>query len=213
MYHHPEAWTSEQWRFLVVDDNSRLIPLTQGKFAIVDAEDYEWVNQYKWHYVPSTNGDGYARRQRHRSFKPRGIFMHMEIMKAESGEEVDHWNNNGLDNRKQNLRKCTHQQNCHNKRGPRSKWGYFGVLQDPKSGRFTARILINRTCYTLGGYSTVQEAAIAFDSAAKFLRGDFAALNFPNLDTPPKSVEQLRAEAKQAQTASLKRLLNPPLTP
>ncbi len=88
-----------------------LIPLTQGKFAIVDAEDYDWLIRYKWHACKCKN-TYYASRVR----GGKTIKMHREIMRAPKGLVCDHINHNGLDNRKRNLRLCTNAQNCYNQR-------------------------------------------------------------------------------------------------
>jgi hypothetical protein len=82
---------------------SKLIPLTQGKFAIVDNADFDWLNQWKWYAVKSYN-TWYARRF-------SSIPMHRQIMSAPSGTEIDHRNHNGLDNRRQNLRFSTSAEN------------------------------------------------------------------------------------------------------
>ncbi|MGD9109346.1 MAG: hypothetical protein PVG93_00265, partial [Phycisphaerales bacterium] len=77
------------------ETKTRLIPLTQGYFAIVDADDYERLSQYKWH-VNKRGNTFYACRNE----KDKTIFMHREILNASDGMECDHINHNGLDNRK-----------------------------------------------------------------------------------------------------------------
>jgi len=94
------------------------IPLTQGKFAIVDIEDYEWLSEHKW-FAKKTksasepNGQYYAARSQRtkKSNAVKTIYMHREIMNCPDGKEVDHANNNKLDNRRENLRVCTKQEN------------------------------------------------------------------------------------------------------
>ena len=88
-----------------------LIPLTQGQFAIVDAEDYEWLSRHKWCAAKSRD-NFYA----HRFGDGTIVNMHREIMRAPKGVICDHKNHNGLDNRKSNLRLCTSAQNQYNKR-------------------------------------------------------------------------------------------------
>ena len=89
----------------------KTIPLTQGKVAIVDDEDYTWLMQWKWH-----SSYGYAmRRERTWSGKQKGIFMHRVVNKTPLGLETDHINRNKLDNRKENLQSVTHQENTCNK--------------------------------------------------------------------------------------------------
>ena len=83
------------------------IPLTRGKFALVDDEDYEWLSQWKW-YCSTT---GYAVR----GCKNRILYMHREIAKTKPGMLTDHINRNKLDNRKENLRFCSHRENMKNR--------------------------------------------------------------------------------------------------
>lgn len=91
-------------------EDYRLIPLTQGKFAIVDAEDYDRLAQYKWFAVKSRK-TFYAQRFGGGTI----VCMHREIMRAPKGMVCDHKNHNGLDNRNSNLRLCTNAQNLYNK--------------------------------------------------------------------------------------------------
>ena len=82
---------------------SKRIPLTQGKFAIVDDDDYEWLKQWKWCLSKS----GYAVRGTNCKPKQKIVFMHRQIMNVLLGMQVDHKNHTRLDNRKSNLRLCT----------------------------------------------------------------------------------------------------------
>src|ERR1700757_2583296 len=109
----------------------KTLPLTQGRVALVDDEDYDWLNQWKWSY----SNHGYARRGERLfsgSYKTVHILMHRAIMHAPDGVEVDHINHDSLDNQKVNLRLASHKQNSHNLRGPRSSTGFIGVA--PKRG-------------------------------------------------------------------------------
>ena len=157
--------------------STKTIPLTRGKIALVDAEDYDFL--MKWHWCCSAQG--YAKRGEkvaRASYKTKTIMMHRQIMKAKRGQEVDHINGHTLDNRKSNLRFCNHEQNCHNRHKIRAKQGYLGVGKNGKNG-FMARLLIDRKCIYLGTYRTPEEAARAFDAEAFRRRGQFARLNFP----------------------------------
>lgn len=91
---------------------------------------------------------------------------------------VDHINRNPLDNRRSNLRICTHSQNCMNKRS-KSKSGFKGVV--PNGSGWAAHIKINRKKQHLGTYRTKEQAARIYDAAAKRLFGEFAVLNFPEV--------------------------------
>ena len=155
------------------------IPLTQGKFALVDDADYEWVNEFKWWL----SKDGYAIRTVNfrRKDGTRGsskISMHREILKAENGEILDHIDNNRLNNQKQNLRKCTASQNSINSLlSCTNKSGFRGVHWYNKKGKFRARITINLRKIDLGLFTCPIEAARAYNAAAIKYHGEFANLN------------------------------------
>jgi hypothetical protein len=86
--------------------------LSQGKVALVDDEDYEYLNQWKW-YLSKTNKHEYAMRKTSRN-DPNGrktIMLHRVIMNTPNHLEVDHIDNNGLNNQKYNLRNCTGKNN------------------------------------------------------------------------------------------------------
>jgi len=94
------------------NDKIRYIPLTRGLFAIVDAEDYEWLSQYKWHVqFADYKRTCYAAR----NGRGTSVFMHRMIMKPPKGKVVDHINGNGLDNRRCNLRICSRKENSFNR--------------------------------------------------------------------------------------------------
>ncbi|TXI99675.1 MAG: hypothetical protein E6Q35_02320 [Chryseobacterium cucumeris] len=85
----------------------RKIPLTQGKSALVDDADYEWLSKWKWHAHKDKNGVLFYAERRDKSRTPRIVKMHREILKTPGYLVVDHKNRNGLDNRRQNIHNCT----------------------------------------------------------------------------------------------------------
>jgi hypothetical protein len=153
------------------------IPLTQGKKAIVDDEDYELLNSHKWHYTIR----GYARRHIP-SPDGRGqktIYMHRLIVNIPEGKEVDHVNRDKLDNRKSNLRICTHSENQMNvKAKSNNSSGYKGVHWSSKYKKWIATIYKNGKQIYIGNFCDAETAAHAYDSAAEKLHGDFATLNY-----------------------------------
>ena len=156
-------------------EDFKLILLTQGRFAIVDAEDYDWLNQHKW-CAAKDKETFYA----HRGNGGTTVSMHREIMRAPKGMMCDHKNHNGLDNRKSNLRLCTSAQNQYNKRPKRnSSSKYKGVIRRRDSGRWRARIGHNRARINAGDFADEIKAALAYDDKAIELFGEFAWLNFP----------------------------------
>ena len=164
-----------QERLLSDSSTIRYIPLTQGKLAIVDAEDYDWLSQYKWCAARAKNTFYATRTER-----KRGISMHRIIMNAPKGLMCDHIDHNGLNNRKSNLRLCTPAQNVHNKRPQRdSSSKYKGVGWKKRSRKWEARIRFQGKLYHLGDFTDEIKAALAYDDKAIELFGEFAYLNFP----------------------------------
>lgn len=173
----------------------KLVPLNKGLFAQVDDEDFERVSEYRWSissrksssilYAVHTNQDN------------RSISMHRFIMgcKNRDGKLVDHKDRNGLNNQKSNLRFCTHSENMSNRsshKGSTSK--YLGVYrQIIKAKRFkkklnketvsvyyswASRITVNKKHISLGNFRKEEDAAKAYDAAARKYHGEFASLNF-----------------------------------
>lgn len=163
-----------------LDKSYRLIPLTQGQNALVDAEDFEWLNQWNWtaHWQP-TNRSYYAVRCIPGIIKKQNqIKMHRVIMGCKLGEQIDHHSQNTLDNRKQNLRQCTPTQNSQNRK---SCYGRFkGARWEKQSEKWRSSIRIHGQHKHLGIFGSEQEAALAYDAAAKIYFGEFALLNFPD---------------------------------
>ena len=159
----------------------RRIPLTKGKYAIVDADDYYRLAGYKWHarkayytYYASRNSP------RRPGVKSKPILMHREVLTVAAGLVVDHINRNGLNNRKANLRPATFSQNNYNRRKnlkPTSS-KYKGVYRH-RHKKWRAMIKVNKKNMHLGSFDDEAEAARAYDEAARKYHGDFAVTNLP----------------------------------
>ena len=149
----------------------KLIPLTQGMFAMVDDDDYEELIKFKWYYA-----NGYACRKLSRKLGHITILMHLELLGASSfAKQGDHKNGNPLDNRRNNLRPATKPQQSFNKKlRSDNSTGFKGVSID--KGRFRARIHINKKEILIGYYDTAEKAYEAYCEAAKKYHGDFARL-------------------------------------
>ena len=173
----------------IKDGSIREIPLTQGKIAIVDVKDYEWLNQWKW-YAHKKNDDStyYARRRGTLSNGKRiTVFMHREILTLtyRDGRIPDHKDHNGLNNRRDNLRIVSPSLNRHNSKLLRNNTsGYRGV--DPvtyikKNGTRNWRVRISFEGKRMSGksYSNILDAAAAYDLIAIKLWGPNIPLNLP----------------------------------
>lgn len=160
-----------------LDPSYRLIPLTQGQNAIVDAEDFDWLSRWNWcaQWEERTQSF-YAVRGEKKNGRNKTFKMHRVILDCIPGELGDHENHDTLDNRRRNLRKCTYSQNAQNSRRRFSSRGFRGVT--PYKGRWLARICINRKSIIIGTFDTPKGAANAYDEAAKRLHGEFAMTNF-----------------------------------
>lgn len=167
------------------DQSIRYVPLTQGYVAIVDAEDYERVSQFKWVAAVIRRKDGTIRNvyaQRNIPWSDRkGATQRMHRFisgLSDSKIQGDHKNHNGLDNRRDNLRSCDNTRNCHNTRlRPSSTSGAKGVSWDDEAMRWRARITVNGKVKHLGRFGFKEQAAAAYNEAAKKYFGEFAHLN------------------------------------
>lgn len=146
------------------------IPLTQGKVALVDDEDYEMLMKYKW----------YASRDEHRFYvrtnignPQKTIRMHNIILSTLKGFEIDHINGDPCDNRKINLRYVTHRQNCQNphcsKRNKTSK--NIGVHWCNYYHRWVSRIQLLGKMRYIGRFKNEIDAACAYQVTCRYLFG------------------------------------------
>ena len=159
----------------------RRIPLTQGKYAIVDPEDFERLNKYKWHVVRGAK-TYYASRNSRIGNKRIAIKMHREILNPPAPLVVDHINHKGYDNRRANLRPATRAQNAVNKSIQTTSSGsskYRGVSWHKNRQKWQAYIGVNYKQIIIGYYDNEIKAAKAYDKEAKKHHGEFGVLNFP----------------------------------
>jgi hypothetical protein len=160
----------------------RLIPVGQGKYAIVDADDYERLAKYKWQ-LHSNGHTFYAYRysSTRAGKKRQTLWMHNEIIDITEGLVCDHINHNGLNNRKANVRPATVSQNsCNTRKRGQTTSRYRGVSQDARTNKWIAKIKVNGRQVYLGTFSHEIDAAKTYDTAARKYHGEFAVLNFPD---------------------------------
>lgn len=154
------------------------IPLTQGKVALVDDEDYERAMRHKW-FAHKEHRTYYACRNVVQRGGSRGIqYLHNFILGILG---VDHKDGNGLNDWRLNLRAATQQQNCfsHRRKKNGASSEFRGVSWVKDRQKWTAHIQINRQQKNLGNFLCEVSAARAYDVAARELFGEFATPNFP----------------------------------
>lgn len=157
----------------------REIKLTKGKVAIVDAEDYEYLNQWSWHL--GMNGNYAVRGRLKGESGPQTICMHRVINQTPKGMETDHINHDPLDNRKCNLRSATKRQNGQNKIMAQGKSHFRGVCRRKTRNDWIV-LAGKRGGYNYKGSSKCElVAACMYDKYVSQNYGDFASLNFPAL--------------------------------
>jgi hypothetical protein len=141
------------------------IPLTQGKYALIDADDLPVVSAYRWHLSVTKSGLMYAAASQGRAKK---IYMHRLLMNAPHGVMVDHRNGDSLDNTRANMRLCT---NAENQRNARRRKGQntmpTGVRWESRKGRWIVIVRVD-------SYETEEEAVAASLKAKEYFYGDFA---------------------------------------
>ena len=152
----------------------RRIPLTRGKFAVVDADDYYRLVRFRWHAVYNSKTFYAARIERGKTIK-----MHRAIMGAPKELVVDHVDRNGLNNRKGNLRLCSTAENSRNTgSNARGSSRYKGVHWHKRIGKWAAAIQYDKKVYHVGYFGDEIAAAKAYDEKARELFGEYGFLNF-----------------------------------
>jgi hypothetical protein len=153
----------------------KTIPLTQGQFALIDDEDFERVSKYKWCAWKGGSNIFYAQRTAKTKYGWRPLLMHTFLMNKKS---IDHINNIGTDNRKENLRLCNQSQNNANRRKQKNCSSQFkGVCWYKRDKKWVASIEYKEKQYYLGRFNSEINAALAYNKKAKEFFGEFAKLN------------------------------------
>ena len=155
---------------ITVKGDCATVTLTRGFFATIDTADIPIVRSHRWSVlIHHQTGHAYAISYNGGDF----ILMHRLIMDAQSRTLVDHEDGDGLNNRRANLRLATPSQNQANRvAGRNNKIGVKGVWK--QKGRFRASINPGGKRLHLGSFATKEEAAAAYQGAARVLYGDFA---------------------------------------
>jgi len=149
---------------------------------LIDDEDYDKIKNITWHIGYERHSGGYYVLSKiwvKEEKKQYQIAMHRIIMDCPKGMIVDHINHNGLDNRKCNLRICTHSENGRNVKKHRidTSSRYKGVCKKTKEKNYSAQITIDKKRIHIGTFKTEDQAAIAYNIAALKHHGEYASLN------------------------------------
>lgn len=166
------------------------IPLSNQKgFALIDVDDHENVNKHSWSLLPKEGRNtDYAK-------GPGGIKLHQFLMgEAPEGHVIDHVNGDGLDNRRKNLRFCSHTENRTNQSKRRDGTCAFKGVGPTPSGKWRAFIKIEEGQKHLGTFETAKQAALAYDEAARKHFGAFARTNAEMFLTPRYALQTLGTE-------------------
>lgn len=154
-----------------------LLALTKGLHSKVSVSDLPTLVKYRWHvsgatkksYAATLNRDG------------KSMYLHRFLMADQLTEEmkfVDHINGDSLDNRRENLRVCSRVENNRNRKRPSGRYKGIVKRKDTGGNKWRAIVNIDGKQVYFGQYDTPEEAARAYDKAAKELFGEFANLNF-----------------------------------
>jgi hypothetical protein len=156
---------------------------TSPKVALVDDEDFYWLNEWNW-YPVLIKGNWYARRSGKKLKNGHQIqkFLHRVIMRETDPKIlIHHKNHNGLDCQKYNLVKCSHAENNRHKISqPGSSSKYLGVSWDKSRQKWNAQLTLNRKSVLSKRFDKEEDAAEAYDKSAIIHFGEFANLNFKN---------------------------------
>lgn len=155
-------------KYRLSDDETQIFATDKhGHVFVISAEDEHLLNDHRF----CRNSSGY--------FETRSDYKLVRLHKLIMGTsgEVDHINGKPWDNRRENLRICSHSQNLQNKKIQiNNRLGVKGVFQATGRRKYTAKIMVGGKNITLGQYDTVEQAKAEYDKAARHHFGEFARI-------------------------------------
>lgn len=156
--------------------------IAAGRAALIDIDDYWLVIPHTWFVFERVRGARKMGPYAWTNWTYEGgrrslIRMHQLIM---GDRNIDHIFHDGLDNRRSQLRIATRSQQQQNtRRHADGSSRYKGVRWRKDRGYWQALICKDRKIKTLGSFHNEEDAAKAYDEAAREMFGEFAYLNFP----------------------------------
>jgi hypothetical protein len=151
------------------------VPLTQGKVAHIDPEDWPLIEPYRWYAARTQSGNWYAHATPLDGDRRKAkVKMHNLIL---GRKWVDHWDENGLNNRRANLRPCTNAQNQQNVSGRGGASQFKGVSWFSRYGKWKVAFNCDGKTHFVGYFDDEVTAAKMYNAAAARLAGEFARLN------------------------------------
>lgn len=157
--------------------------LLRGQSCFVDEADYVWLSGFKWRYIGIKTKSGalyeYVARTKRVDGKYKQIYMHTQITDCPKGMKVDHINHNGLDNRRSNLRVCTHSENMRNRKmSANNTSGFKGVYKHTsRRNQYYTSITVGRERIKDGPFDNILDAVLCYDNYARRIFGEFAVTN------------------------------------
>ena len=153
----------------------KTIPLSQGRFAVVDDEDWEFLSRHTWHASRVRNSEDLWYAATH--IGKRGIRMHQMILGSIKGTVIHHHDHNGLNNQKSNLYRVTVEQNsAHSKLRSDNTSGHKGVCWDKWTNKWQVKVGDGKNRYAKR-FSNLEDAVAAYDAEATRRWGVFALTN------------------------------------
>lgn len=164
--------------YTINGDGTITIELTQGKTTRISEGRAAEVFPYRW-FASRYNQGSYRAATNVREPKGRTLLLlHRLLTNVDSSEEVDHIDFDPLNNTDENLRVVSHAQNQQHRRlQSNNTSGYKGVCWNRVAQKWGVRVWASRRCVTVGYFTDVQEAALAYDEAARRVHGPFVVTN------------------------------------
>lgn len=156
----------------------KIVSPKYGEFIVLyDDEDHGKILKHTWG-ISKYGNNFYAKTMIGEKNKQKILYLHRFILNAKYGDIIDHKDNNTLNNKKSNIRFCSHQNNMMNRKPEKNSSSKFkGIYYNKNSNLWHSQIYKNFKKIHLGYFENEIDAALAYNGAAKYLFGKYAYLN------------------------------------